>query len=117
MNVYNNELLIKTKIVKSMFRLDERARCIRKPYKFTFIKHVDDAYNEMLRLCVAANMAKGSKKTYQHKMDIQLETLRAYIDTAVSSDLKLISPGLHKVWSAELHEIGCLLGGWIASTK
>lgn len=117
MNVYNQELLIKTKIVKSMLRLDERTRCVRKPYKYSFIRHVDDAYAEMLRLCVAANMSRGSKKTYQHKMDIQIETLRAYIDAAVSSDLKLISSGLHKVWSAELNEIGRLLGGWIASTK
>lgn len=117
MNVFNQELLIKTKITKSMFRLGERTRCIKKPYKYSFVKNVHDAYYEMLRLCVAANMTKGSKKTYQHKMDIQLEILRAYIDTAVSKDIKLISPGLHKVWSRELYEIGCLLGGWIASTK
>ncbi len=117
MNTNNQELLIKTRIVESMFRLDERTKCIKKPYKYTFTKYMHEAYSELLRLCISANLTRGSKKTLQHKMDIQLETLRAYIDVAVSKDYKLISPGLHRVWSKEFSEIGKLLGGWIASTN
>jgi hypothetical protein len=111
------ELRIRTAITRSMMFLDERTKHMKKPYKFSYQQKMNDAYLEMLTLAIAANKAHGSKKTYQRKIDVQLDILRALIDTAVNPRNRLISPGLHEVWSKELNEIGCMLGAWIKSTK
>lgn len=37
--------------------------------------------------------------------------------TAVSPEDRLISPGLHEIWSKELNEIGRMLGGWKKSNE
>lgn len=50
-------------------------------------------------------------------MDTELDVLRNFVDTAVSPEDRLISPGLHEVWSKELNEIGRMLGGWIRSDE
>ena len=44
-------------------------------------------------------------------MDTKLDVLRSLVDTAVSPEDRLISPGLHEIWSKELNEIGRMLGG------
>lgn len=43
--------------------------------------------------------------------------LRSLVDTAVSPEDRLISPGLHEIWSKELNEIGRMLGGWKKSNE
>ena len=53
----------------------------------------------------------------QNKMDTKLDVLRSLVDTAVSPEDRLISPGLHEVWSKELNEIGRMLGGWKKSNE
>ena len=53
----------------------------------------------------------------QNKMDTKLDVLRTLVDTAVSPEDRLISPGLHEVWSKELNEIGRMLGGWKKSNE
>lgn len=51
------------------------------------------------------------------KMDTKLDVLRSLVDTAVSPEDRLISPGLHEIWSKELNEIGRMLGGWKKSNE
>ena len=68
-------------------------------------------------MCIEANAEKGSKKPLQDRMDMELDKLRVFVDTAVAPETKLISPGLHEVWSKELNEIGAQLGAWKKSTK
>ena len=53
----------------------------------------------------------------QNKMDTKLDVLRSLVDTAVSPEDRLISPGLHEVWSKELNEIGRMLGDWKKSNE
>ena len=99
-----------------MIRTGERTKNMRKPEKFEYRKHLTAAYMEMLELCVKANRVRGKQRTeLQNEMDTQLDILRALVDTAVSQEDRLISPGLHEIWSKELNEIGRLLGGWIKS--
>lgn len=111
------ELKLKMAIVRSMIFLDDRTKNIKKSYKYALQKDLYDAYAELLRLCIYANRSHGSKKTYQNKMDTQLEIIRSFVDIAVDPHMRLISPRLHKMWSNELNQIGCLLGAWIKATK
>ena len=111
-------LQLRQRIVRSMIRLGERTQNIRKPEKFTYRQCMGEAYGNMLRLCIRANHARGQKRRQlQAEMDGELDVLRAFVDTAVSPEDRLISPGLHEVWSKELNEIGRMLGGWIKSDE
>ncbi len=110
------ELRIQMAITRSLMFLDDRTKYIRKPYKFSMQKNLYDAYSELLKLCICANASK-TKKTYQHKMDVQLNIIRSVLNVAVDPKLKFISPGLHRVWIREINEIGCMLGAWIKSTQ
>ena len=62
-------------------------------------------------------LSARSKKPLQDRMDMELDKLRVFVDTAVAPETKLISPGLHEVWSKELNEIGAQLGAWKKPTK
>lgn len=115
--VYKESLLIGEKIDESMLSLDDRTRGMKKPYKFIFQKYAYEKYVLMADLCEQANLTHGSKKTYQHKIDVQLHALERMVNTAAHSRMRLISPGLHKEWSKELKEIGCILGAWMKNTK
>jgi len=110
-------LRLQQKIVRSMLRLDERTANMKKPEKFSYKRYAGDAYMKLLELCIEANAERGSKKPLQSRMDMELDKLRVFVDTAVAPEIKLISPGLHEVWSKELNEIGALLGTWIKTTK
>ena len=55
----------------------------------------------------------SKRQHYQFELDAELDVLRALIDQAVAPEAKIISPGLHRDWSAELNEIGRLLGRWM----
>jgi len=77
-------------------------------------ENLTQAYINMLEWCTRANKSRGKERVNcQKEMDVQLEIIRSLIDFAVSPDVKLISPGLHELWSKELDEIGRLLGGWM----
>ena len=90
---------------------------MRKPDKFTVGAAIQESQYRLLRLCVVANIERGSKKPYQTQMDQEIAVIRAYIDMAVMPEVRLISPGLHEEWSKELSEIGRLLGAWIKKTQ
>ena len=87
-----------------MIRVSERTNSMRKPEKFVYREHLTSTYMNMLRLCIKAN-----------EIHTELDVLRSLIDTAASPEDRLISNGLHEVWSKELNEIGRMLGGWIKS--
>lgn len=111
-------LLLRQHIVRSMIRVGERTKNMRKPEKYVYRDQMNQAYGNMLRLCIRANRARGQKRRQlQDDMDTELDVLRNFVDTAVSPEDRLISPGLHEVWSKELNEIGRMLGGWIRSDE
>lgn len=108
-----DNLQLRQRIVRSMIRVSERTANMRKPEKFEYRKHMTAAFMDMLELCIEANRARGSRRVeLQNKMDTKLDVLRSLVDTAVSPEDRLISPGLHEIWSKELNEIGRMLGGW-----
>lgn len=113
-----DNLQLRQRIVRSMIRVSERTANMRKPEKFEYRKHMTSAYADMLELCIEANRERAGsakRRELQKKMDTKLDVLRSFVDTAVSPEDRLISQGLHEVWSKELNEIGRMLGGWIGS--
>ena len=99
-----------------MIRVNERTNNMRKPEKFVYREHLTITYMNMLRLCIKANHSHGpARRQLQNKIDTELDVLRSLVDTAASPEDRLISNGLHEVWSKELNEIGRMLGGWIKS--
>lgn len=113
-----DNLQLRQRIVRSMIRVSERTANMRKPEKFEYRKHMTAAFMDMLELCIEANRARGSRRAeLQNKMDTKLDVLRSLVDTAVSPEDRLISPGLHEIWSKELNEIGRMLGGWKKSNE
>jgi len=110
-----DNLQLRQKIVRSMIRVSERTANMRKPQKFEYHKHMTAVFMDMLELCIEANRQKSGsqkRKELQDAMDTKLDVLRSFVDTAVSPEDRLISPGLHEVWSKELNEIGRMIGGW-----
>lgn len=110
-----DNLQLRQRIVRSMIRVNERTANMRKPEKFEYRKHMTAAFMDMLELCIEANRERAGsnrRKELQDKMDTKLDVLRSLIDTAVSPEDRLISTGLHEIWSKELNEIGRMLGGW-----
>ena len=113
-----DNLQLRQRIVRSMIRVSERTANMRKPEKFEYRKHMTAAFMDMLELCIEANRARGSRRVELHnKMDTKLDVLRSLVDTAISPEDRLISPGLHEIWSKELNEIGRMLGGWKKSNE
>ena len=113
-----DNLELRQRITRSMIRVAERTQQRRRPEKFEYLKHMTTAYAEMLELCIEANRSRGNRRLeLQNKMDTKLDVLRTLVDTAVSPEDRLISPGLHEVWSKELNEIGRMLGGWKKSNE
>ena len=111
-------LQLRQRIVRSMIRVNERTNNMRKPEKYVYREHMTAVYMDMLELCIDANRSRGeNRRKLQAKMDTKLDVLRSLVDTAVSPEDRLISPGLHEVWSKELNEIGRMLGGWINSNE
>ena len=110
-----DNLQLRQRIVRSMIRVGERTNNMRKPEKFEYRKHMTAAFMDMLELCIEANRARGQRRVeLQNKMDTKLDVLRSLVDTAVSPEDRLISPGLHEVWSKELNEIGRMLAACFA---
>lgn len=92
-----DNLQLRQRIVRSMIRVSERTANMRKPEKFEYRKHMTAAFMDMLELCIEANRARGSRRVeLQNKMDTKLDVLRSLVDTAVSPEDRLISPGLLK---------------------
>lgn len=102
-----DNLQLRQRIVRSMIRVSERTANMRKPEKFEYRKHMTAAFMDMLELCIEANRARGSRRVeLQNKMDTKLDVLRSLVDTAVSPEDRLISPGLHEMLSAMRAEGG-----------
>lgn len=113
-----DNLQLRQRIVRAMIRTGERTANMRKPEKIEYRKHMTAAYMDMLELCIEANRSRGkTRQELQDKMDTKLDVLRSLVDTAVSPEDRLISPGLHEIWSKELNEIGRMLGGWKKSNE
>lgn len=64
----------------------------------------------LLEICIAVNK-KIYKKTDITNFNIKHETLRQLIN--ISFELKYINSHKHRVCSALIDEVGCLLGAWI----
>ena len=95
-----DNLQLRQRIVRAMIRTGERTSNMRKPEKFEYRKHMTASYMDMLELCIEANRSRGkTRQELQDKMDTKLDVLRSLVDTAVSPEDRLISPGLHEIWS------------------
>lgn len=113
-----DNLELRQRITRSMIRVAERTQNMRRPEKFEYRRIMARVFGEMLELCIDANRSRGNKRLeLQNRMDTKLDVLRALVDAAVSPEDRLISPGLHEVWSKELNEIGRMLGGWKKSNE
>ncbi len=111
------DLILQQKISRLILKSSARIANFRKPEKFTLGVAIQETQLKMLRLAIMANKSRTSKRQhFQFELDTELEVHRALIDVAVAPETKVISPGLHRDWSAELDEIGRLLGKWIQST-
>ena len=90
-----DNLELRQRITRSMIRVAERTQNMRRPEKFEYRKHMTNAFMEMLELCIEANRSRGNRRLeLQNKMDTKLDVLRTLVDTAVSPEDRLISPGL-----------------------
>lgn len=111
------DFLLQQKITRMIVLSVPRIGNMRKPEKHTIGRRIEDTMCAMLDAAIDGNMTQGSKRPAQHRLDVEKEKLRAFLDVSVSPGVRLISPGLHEEWSKEINEIGRLLGGWIAKTK
>lgn len=111
------DFLIQQKITRMIVLSIPRIQNMKKPEKYTIGKYMEDAMCGMLEAAIEGNLEKGSKRPHQQRLDREKEKLRGFLDLAVAPGVRLVSPGLHEVWSKEIDEIGRLLGGWIAKTK
>lgn len=108
------EFILQQKISRMTLKSYGRIANFRKPEKYTLGAEIQAAEIRMLRLAILANKSRTLKRQhYQFELDAELDVLRALIDQAVAPEAKIISPGLHRDWSAELNEIGRLLGRWM----
>lgn len=112
-----SDFLLQQKITRMIVLSIPRIQNMRKPEKHTIGRRMEEAMCGMLEAAIDGNLTRGSKREAQHRLDVEKEKLRAFLDVAVAPGAKLISPGLHEEWSKEIDEIGRLLGGWIARTK
>lgn len=75
----------------------------------------ESMYN-LLKLTIRANKKYYKKNTLQD-IDVELDTLRAFIRVAVDKELRYLSVQSYGHWSKLLDEIGRMLGGWMKSIK
>lgn len=87
-----------------------------KSEKYALAGDIRKSMYNLYRLCVAANKKYYKKTTFQ-EMDVELETLRAFLRLASDKDLKYLPLKKYEVWSKMLSEIGKMLGGWMKSMK
>ncbi len=112
------DFILQQKISRMTLKSYGRIANFRKPEKYTLGAQIQDAELRMLRLAILANKTRTTKRQhFQFELDAELDVVRALVDQAVAPEAKIISPGLHREWSAELSEIGRLLGGWIKTGK
>ncbi len=112
------DFILQQKISRMTLKSYARIANFRKPEKYTLGAEIQAAELRMLRLAILANKTRTTKRQhFQFELDAELEVVRALVDQAVAPEAKIISPGLHREWSAELSEIGRLLGGWMNTGK
>ena len=87
-----------------------------KSEKFTLAADIKKSMYNLLRLLIEANK-KYYKKTTVQQIDVELDTLRAFIRLASDPQLKYLPVRKYENWSKMLNELGRMLGGWIKSIK
>lgn len=70
--------------------------------------------DNLLKLIVRCGK-KYYKKTTLEDMDVELETLRTYVQVAVEN--RVISVKKFEYWSKLLDELGRMIGGWLKAVK
>lgn len=64
----------------------------------------------LLRLIIICNR-RYHKKTTLQDLDAELDVLRSLIRLAM--ELKFLQFRQYEIWQRLLHEIGCMIGGWL----
>jgi len=68
----------------------------------------------LLKLTITANKRYYKKTTIQ-ELDVELDTLRTFLQVSADPSLKYLSMKKYENWSKMLNEIGRMIGGWIKS--
>jgi hypothetical protein len=85
-----------------------------KSEKYTLAADIKQSMFRLLELIIICNK-KYYKKTTMQELDVELDILRSYVRIAMT--LKFLPFKKYEIWSAQLNEIGRLLGGWLKSIK
>lgn len=108
------ELILKEKC-KDMMKYGYQAlRDIPRDYRYTLGADIRASMNNLLNLIIRCGK-RYYKKTTLEDMDIELETLRTYVQVAVEN--RVISVKKYEYWSKLLEELGRMIGGWLKSVK
>ena len=108
------ELILKEKCKDMMKYAYQAIRDIPKDYRYTLGTDIRDSMSTLLKLIVRCGK-KYYKKTTLEDMDIELDTLRTYIQVAVENKVITIKEFEH--WAKLLNELGRMIGGWKRSLK
>lgn len=85
--------------------------------RYALASEIKQSMYTILRLIIEANRERGSKRTIQAKIDVELETLRTFIRLAADKDTAYLSIRKYEIWSKQLAEIGRMLGGWMKISR
>ena len=85
-----------------------------KSEKFALCTDIKHSMDKLLGHCIEAQKKYYKKSTLQ-EMDVEVMKLRAYV--RLSFQLGFLPMKKYEVWSAQLVEIGKMLGGWIKTVN
>lgn len=84
-----------------------------KSEKFALAVDIKRCMHMILERIIEANK-KYYKKTTLQELDVEITKLKAYI--RLSYNLKFLPIKKYEIWSAQVVEMGRMVGGWIKST-
>lgn len=108
------ELKIRQKVEDMIVYGYQALRQFPKSERHTSAADIKRSMFRLLALVITANK-RYFKKTTLQDLDVELDLLRSYIRIAMQ--LGFLPFKKYEVWSAQLNEIGRMLGGWIRSQE
>jgi len=85
-----------------------------KSEKFALVTDIKHIMDSMLERCIEAQKKYYKKNTLQ-ELDVDIMKLRAYI--RLSHKLGFLPMKKYEIWSAQVVEIGKMLGGWLKTVN
>jgi four helix bundle protein len=109
-----DELRILNKIIDMMADAEPILNQYPRYERYGRVLDIKRCMDTMMERAIEANK-KFYKKTTLQDMDVAVDKLRHYI--RLSYRLRFIDYKKYKRWTAQVNEIGKMLGKWIMSTK